>query len=149
MSDGSMKAAAVTWDKTPLTADALGKLGDIALEGAVEGSSVKAKCTVTVVKSDAEIPASVEPVEGVSVPEGASADAVRDALKGVKATVRMKDGKTKAESEITWTEVPAAAATYGSSVVAKGVTVNDNLPVEVVLTSTTVSYTHLTLPTKA
>ena len=137
MSDGSMKAAAVTWDKTPLTADALGKLGDIALEGAVEGSSVKAKCTVTVVKNDAEIPASVEPVEGVSVPEGASADAVRDALKGVKATVRMKDGKTKAESEITWTEVPAAAATYGSSVVAKGVTVNGNLPVEVVLTSTT------------
>ena len=137
MSDGSMKAAAVTWDKTPLTADALGKLGDIALEGAVEGSSVKAKCTVTVVKNDAEIPASVEPVEGVSVPERASADAVRDALKGVKATVRMKDGKTKAESEITWTEVPAAAATYGSSVVAKGVTVNGNLPVEVVLTSTT------------
>lgn len=137
MSDGSTKAAAVTWDKAPLTADALGKLGDIALEGAVEGSSVKAKCTVTVVKSDAEIPASVEPVEGVSVPEGASADAVRDALKGVKATVRMKDGKTTAESEITWTEIPAAAATYGSSVVAKGVTKNGNLPVEVVVTSTT------------
>ena len=137
MSDGSTKAAAVTWDKTPLTADALGKLGDIALEGAVEGSSVKAKCTVMVVKSDAEIPASVEPVEGVSVPEGASADAVRDALKGVKATVRMKDGKTTAESEITWTEVPAAADTYGNSVVAKGVTVNGNLSVEVVVTSTT------------
>lgn len=137
MSDGSTKAAAVTWVKTPLAADALGKLGDIALEGAVEGSSVKAKCTVTVVKSDAEIPASVEPVEGVSVPEGASADAVRDALKGVKATVRMKDGKTTAESEITWTEIPAAAATYGSSVVAKGVTKNGNLPVEVVVTSTT------------
>lgn len=137
MSDGSTKAAAVTWDKTPLTADALGKLGDIALEGAVEGSSVKAKCTVMVVKSDAEIPASVEPVEGVSVPEGASADAVRDALKGVKATVRMKDGKTTAESEITWTEVPAAADTYGNSVVAKGVTVNGNLPVEVTVTSTT------------
>lgn len=137
MSDGSKKTAAVTWDKTPLTADALGKLGDITLEGTVEGTSVKAKCTVTVVKSNAEIPASVEPVEGVSVPEGASADAVRDALKGVKATVRMKDGKTTAESEITWTEVPAAADTYGNSVVAKGVTVNGNLPVEVVVTSTT------------
>lgn len=137
MSDGSTKTAAVTWDKTPLTADALGKLGDVALEGKVEGTSVKAKCTVTVVKSNAEIPASVEPVAGVSVPEGASADAVRDALKGVKATVRMKDGKTTAESEITWTEVPAAAATYGNSVVAKGVTVNGNLPVEVIVTSTT------------
>lgn len=88
-------------------------------------------------KTDAEIPASVEPVAGVSVPEGASADAVRDALKGVKATVRMKDGKTTAESEITWTEVPDAAAAYGNSVVAKGVTVNGNLPVEVVVTSTT------------
>lgn len=137
MSDGSTKAAAVTWDKTPLTADALGKLGDIALEGAVEGSSVKAKCTVTVVKSNAEIPASVEPLAGVNVPEGSSADAVRDALKGVKATVLMKDGKTTAESEITWTEVPAAAATYGNTVVAKGVTVNGNLPVEATVTSTT------------
>lgn len=137
MSDGSTKAAAVTWDKRPLTTDALGKLGDIALEGAVEGSSVKAKCTITVVKSDAEIPASVEPIAGISVPEGASADAVREALKGVKATVRMKDGKTTAESEITWTEVPAAADTYGNSVVAKGVTKNGNLSVEVTVTSTT------------
>lgn len=137
MSDGSKKTAAVTWDKAPLTTDALGKLGDITLEGTVEGTSVKAKCTLTVVKSDAEIPASVEPVAGVSVPEGSSADVVRDALKGVKATVRMKDGKTTAESEITWTEVPAAADTYGNSVVAKGVTANGNLPVEVVVTSTT------------
>lgn len=137
MSDGSTKTAAVTWDKTPLTADALGKLGDVALEGKVEGTSVKAKCTVTVVKSDAEIPASVESVAGISVPEGASADAVREALKGVKATILMKDGKTTAESEITWTEVPAAADTYGNSVVAKGVTVNGNLPVEVIVTSTT------------
>lgn len=137
MSDGSKKIAAVTWDKAPLTTDALGKLGDIALEGTVEGTSVKAACTVTVVKSDAEIPLSVEPVAGVSVPEGASVDVVRDALKGVKATVRMKDGKTTAESEITWTEVPAAAATYGNTVVAKGVTVNGNLPVEVVVTSMT------------
>ena len=137
MSDGSTRAAAVTWDKTPLTADALGKLGDVALEGKVEGTSVKAKCTVTVVKSDAEIPASVEPIDGISVPEGSSADVVREALKGVKATVLMKDGKTTAESEITWTEVPAAAATFGNSVVAKGVTVNGNLPVEAVVTSTT------------
>lgn len=137
MSDGSTKTANVTWDKAPLTATALGELGDITLEGTVEGASVKAKCTVTVVKSDAEIPASVEPVAGVSVPEGASVDVVRDALKGVKATVLMKDGKTTAESEITWTEVPAAAATYGNTVVAKGVTVNGNLPVEVVVTSTT------------
>lgn len=137
MSDGSTKTAAVTWDKAPLTTDALGKLGDIALEGTVEGTSVKAKCTVTVVKSDAEIPVSVEPVAGVSVPENSSADVVRDALKGVKATVRMKDGKTTAVSEIAWTEVPAAAATYGNTVVAKGVTVNGNLPVEVVVTSTT------------
>lgn len=137
MSDGSTEAAAVTWDKTPLTADALGKLGDVALEGKVEGTSVKAKCTIRVVKSDAEIPASVEPVAGVNVPEGSSADAVREALKSVKATVLMKDGKTKAESEITWTEVPAAAATYGNTVVAKGVTVNGNLPVEVIVTSTT------------
>lgn len=136
MSDGSKKTAAVTWDKAPLTTDALGKLGDITLEGTVEGTSVKAKCTVTVVKSDAEIPESVESVSGVSVPENSSADVVRDALKGVKATVRMKDGKTTAESEITWTEVPAAAATYGNTVVAKGVTVNGNLPVEVVVTST-------------
>lgn len=137
MSDGSTKTAVVTWDKAPLTADALGKLGDVSLEGTVEGASVKAKCTVTVVKSDAEIPASVEPVAGVSVPENSSADVVRDALKGVKATVRMKDGKATAESEITWTEVPAAAATYGKTVAAKGVTVNGNLPVEVVVTSTT------------
>lgn len=137
MSDGSTKTTNVTWDKAPLTATALGELGDITLEGTVEGASVKAKCTVTVVKSDAEIPASVEPVAGVSVPEGASVDVVRDALKGVKATVLMKDGKTTAESEITWTEVPAAAATYGNTVVAKGVTVNGNLPVEVVVTSTT------------
>ncbi len=137
MSDGSTKSAAVMWDKTPLTADALGKLGDVALEGKVEGTSVKAKCTVTVVKSDAEIPASVEPIAGISVPEGSSADAVREALKGVKATVLMKDGKTTAESKITWTEVPAAADTYGNSVVAKGVTVNGNLPVEAVVTSTT------------
>lgn len=137
MSDGSTKTAAVTWDKTPLTADALGKLGDVALEGKVEGTSVKAKCTVTVVKSNAEVPASVERIAGISVPEGSSTDAVREALKGVKATVLMKDGKTTAESEITWTEVPAAAATYGNSVVAKGVTVNGNLPVEVIVTSTT------------
>lgn len=137
MSDGSTKSAAVMWDKTPLTAGALGRLGDVALEGKVEGTSVKAKCTVTVVKSDAEIPASVEPIAGISVPEGSSADAVREALKGVKATVLMRDGKTTAESEITWTEVPAAADTYGNSVVAKGVTVNGNLPVEVVVTSAT------------
>lgn len=146
MSDGSKKTANVTWDKAPLTTDALGKLGDITLEGTVEGTSVKAKCTLTVVKSDAEIPASVEPVAGVSVPEGSSADVVRDALKGVKATVRMKDGKTTAVSEITWTEVPAAAATYGNTVVAKGVTVNGNLPVEVVVTSTTTINTVAEVP---
>lgn len=137
MSDGSTKTAAVAWDKAPLTADALAQLGDIVLEGTVEGTSVKAKCTVTVVKSDAEIPASVEPVKGVSVPEGSSADVVREALKDVKATVLMKDGKTATESEITWAEVPTAAASYGKTVVAKGVTVNGNLPVEVVVTSTT------------
>ena len=146
MSDGSKKTANVTWDKAPLTTDALGKLGDITLEGTVEGTSVKAKCTLTVVKSDAEIPASVEPVAGVSVPEGSSADVVRDALKGVKATVRMKDGKTTAVSEITWTEVPAAAASYGNTVVAKGVTVNGNLPVEVVVTSTTTINTVAEVP---
>lgn len=146
MSDGSKKTAAVTWDKAPLTTDALGKLGDITLEGTVEGTSVKAKCTVTVVKSDAEIPSYVEPVAGVSVPENSSVDVVRDALKGVKATVRMKDGKTTAESEITWTEVPAAAATYGNTVVAKGVTVNGNLPVEVVVTSTTTINTVAKVP---
>lgn len=146
MSDGSKKTANVTWDKAPLTTDALGKLGDITLEGTVEGTSVKAKCTLTVVKSDAEIPASVEPVAGVSVPEGSSADVVRDALKGVKATVRMKDGKTTAVSEITWTEVPAAAATYGNTVVDKGVTVNGNLPVEVVVTSTTTINTVAEVP---
>ena len=146
MSDGSKKTAAVTWDKAPLTTDALGKLGDITLEGTVEGTSVKAKCAVTVVKSDAEIPESVESVSGVSVPENSSADVVRDALKGVKATVRMKDGKTTAESEITWTEVPAAAATYGNTVVAKGVTVNGNLPVEVVVTSTTTINTVAEVP---
>lgn len=146
MSDGSKKTANVTWDKAPLTTDALGKLGDITLEGTVEGTSVKAKCTLTVVKSDAEIPASVEPVAGVSVPEGSSADVVRDALKGVKATVRMEDGKTTAVSEITWTEVPAAAATYGNTVVAKGVTVNGNLPVEVVVTSTTTINTVAEVP---
>lgn len=146
MSDGSKKTAAVTWDKAPLTTDALGKLGDIALEGTVEGTSVKAACTVTVVKSDAEIPAYVEPVAGVSVPENSSVDVVRDALKGVKATVRMKDGKTTAESEITWTEVPAAAVTYGNTVVAKGVTVNGNLSVEVVVTSTTTINTVAEVP---
>lgn len=146
MSDGSKKTAAVTWDKAPLTTDALGKLGDIALEGTVEGTSVKAACTVTVVKSDAEIPAYVEPVAGVSVPENSSVDVVRDALKGVKATVCMKDGKTTAESEITWTEVPAAAATYGNTVVAKGVTVNGNLSVEVVVTSTTTINTVAEVP---
>lgn len=113
------------------------KEGEVTVKGKVAGTDQKAECTITVVKSDAEIPASVEPVAGASVPEGASADAVRDALKGVKATVRMKDGKTTAESEITWTEVPDAAAAYGNSVVAKGVTVNGNLPVEVVVTSTT------------
>mgnify|MGYP004709296733 CR=1 FL=1 len=137
MSDGSTKTAAVAWDKAPLTADALAQLGDIVLEGTVEGTSAKAKCTVTVVKSDAEIPASVKSVAGVNVPEGSSADVVREALKDVKATVLMKDGKTTAESEVTWTEVPAAAATYGNTVVAKGVTVNGNLPVEVTVTSTT------------
>lgn len=127
----------VKWDTKGLSDKDFAKEGEVTVKGKVAGTDQKAECTITVVKSDAEIPASVEPVAGVSVPEGASADAVREALRGVKATVRMKDGKTTAESEITWTEVPAAAATYGNSVVAKGVTKNGNLPVEVVVTSTT------------
>lgn len=127
----------VKWDTKGLSDKDFAKEGEVTVKGKVAGTDQKAECTITVVKSDAEIPASVEPIAGITVPEGASADAVRDALKGVKATVRMKDGKTSAESEITWTEVPAAAATYGSSVVAKGVTKNGNLPVEVVVTSTT------------
>lgn len=127
----------VKWDTKGLSDKDFAKEGEVTVKGKVAGTDQKAECTITVVKSDAEIPASVEPIAGISVPEGVSADAVRDALKGVKATVRMKDGKTTAESEITWTEVPAAAATYGSSVVAKGVTKNGNLPVEVVVTSTT------------
>lgn len=125
------------WDTKGFSDKDFAKEGEVTVKGKVAGTDQKAECTITVVKTDAEIPASVEPVAGVSVPEGASADAVRDALKGVKATVRMKDGKTTAESEITWTEVPDAAAAYGNSVVAKGVTVNGNLPVEVVVTSTT------------
>lgn len=136
-SDGTDSEADVTWDIKGLSDKDFAKEGEVTVRGKVAGTDQKAKCTITVVKSDAEIPASVEPIAGISVPEGASADAVRDALKGVKATVRMKDGKTTAESEITWTEVPAAAATYGNSVVAKGVTVNGNLPVEVTVTSTT------------
>lgn len=136
-SDGTDSEADVTWDTKGLSDKDFAKEGEVTVRGKVAGTDQKAKCTITVVKSDAEIPASVEPVAGVSVPEGASADAVRDALKGVNATVRMKDGKTTAESEITWTEVPAAATTYGNSVVAKGVTVNGNLPVEVTVTSTT------------
>lgn len=136
-SDDTESDVDVKWDTKGLSDKDFAKEGEVTVKGKVAGTDQKAECTITVVKSDAEIPASVEPVEGVSVPEGASADAVRDALKGVKATVRMKDGKTTAESEITWTEVPAAADAYGNSVVAKGVTVNGNLPVEVVVTSTT------------
>lgn len=136
-SDGTESDVDVKWDTKGLSDKDFAKEGEVTVKGKVAGTDQKAECTITVVKSDAEIPASVEPIAGIFVPEGASADAVRDALKGVKATVRMKDGKTTAESEITWTEVPAAAATYGSSVVAKGVTKNGNLPVEVVVTSTT------------
>lgn len=136
-SDDTESDVEVKWDTKGLSDKDFAKEGKVTVKGKVAGTDQKAECTITVVKSDAEIPASVEPVAGVSVPEGASADAVRDALKGVKATVRMKDGKTTAESEITWTEVPAAAATYGNSVVAKGVTVNGNLSVEVIVTSTT------------
>lgn len=136
-SDGTESDVEVKWDTKGFSDKDFAKEGEVTVKGKVAGTDQKAECTITVVKSDAEIPASVEPVAGVSVPEGASADAVRDALKGVKATVRMKDGKTTAESEITWTEVPDAAAAYGNSVVAKGVTVNGNLPVEVVVTSTT------------
>lgn len=136
-SDGTESDVDVKWDSKGLSDKDFAKEGEVTVKGKVAGTDQKAECTITVVKSDAEIPASVEPIAGITVPEGASADAVRDALKGVKATVRMKDGKTSAESEITWTEVPAAAATYGNSVVAKGVTKNGNLPVEVVVTSTT------------
>lgn len=136
-SDGTESDVDVKWDIKGLSAKDFAKEGEVTVKGKVAGTDQKAECTITVVKSDAEIPASVEPIAGISVPEGASADAVREALKGVKATVLMKDGKTTAESEITWTEVPAAAATYGNSVVAKGVTKNGNLPVEVVVTSTT------------
>lgn len=136
-SDGTESDVDVKWDTKGLSDKDFAKEGEVTVKGKVAGTDQKAECTITVVKSDAEIPASVEPIAGITVPEGASADAVRDALKGVKATVRMKDGKTSAESEITWTEVPAAAATYGNSVVAKGVTKNGNLPVEVVVTSTT------------
>lgn len=136
-SDDTESDVEVKWDTKGFSDKDFAKEGEVTVKGKVAGTDQKAECTITVVRTDAEIPASVEPVAGVSVPEGASADAVRDALKGVKATVRMKDGKTTAESEITWTEVPDAAAAYGNSVVAKGVTVNGNLPVEVVVTSTT------------
>lgn len=136
-SDGTESDVDVKWDTKGLSDKDFAKEGEVTVKGKVAGTDQKAECTIAVVKSDAEIPASVEPIAGISVPEGASADAVREALKGVKATVRMKDGKTTAESEITWTEVPAAADTYGNSVVAKGVTVNGNLPVEVIVTSTT------------
>lgn len=136
-SDDTESDVDVKWDTKGLSDKDFAKESEVTVKGKVAGTDQKAECTITVVKSDAEIPASVEPVAGVSVPEGASADAVREALKGVKATVRMKDGKTTAESEITWTEVPAAADTYGNSVVAKGVTLNGNLPVEVIVTSTT------------
>lgn len=136
-SDDTESDVEVKWDTKGLSDKDFAKEGEVTVKGKVAGTDQKAECTITVVKSDAEIPASVEPIAGISVPEGASADAVREALKGVKATVRMKDGKTTAESEITWTEVPAAADTYGNSVVAKGVTVNGNLPVEVIVTSTT------------
>lgn len=136
-SDDTESDVEVKWDTKGLSDKDFAKEGEVTVKGKVAGTDQKAECTITVVKSDAEIPASVEPIAGISVPEGASADAVREALKGVKATVRMKDGKTTAESEITWTEVPAAADTYGNSVVAKGVTVNGNLSVEVIVTSTT------------
>lgn len=136
-SDDTESDVDVKWDTKGLSDKDFAKEGEVTVKGKVAGTDQKAECTITVVKSDAEIPASVESVAGISVPEGASADAVREALKGVKATILMKDGKTTAESEITWTEVPAAAATYGNSVVAKGVTVNGNLPVEVTVTSTT------------
>lgn len=136
-SDDTESDVEVKWDTKGLSDKDFAKEGEVTVKGKVAGTDQKAECAITVVKSDAEIPASVEPIAGISVPEGASADAVREALKGVKATVRMKDGKTTAESEITWTEVPAAADTYGNSVVAKGVTVNGNLPVEVIVTSTT------------
>lgn len=136
-SDDTESDVDVKWDTKGLSDKDFAKEGEVTVKGKVAGTDQKAECTITVVKSDAEIPASVEPIAGISVPEGASADAVREALKGVKATVLMKDGKTTAKSEITWTEVPAAADTYGNSVVAKGVTVNGNLPVEVTVTSTT------------
>lgn len=136
-SDDTESDVDVKWDTKGLSDKDFAKEGEITVKGKVAGTDQKAECTITVVKSDAEIPAFVEPIAGISVPESASADAVREALKGVKATVLMKDGKTTAESEITWTEVPAAADTYGNSVVAKGVTVNGNLPVEVTVTSTT------------
>lgn len=136
-SDDTESDVEVKWDTKGLSDKDFAKEGKVTVKGKVAGTDQKAECTITVVKSDVEIPASVEPVAGISVPEGASADVVRKALKGVKATVLMKDGKTTAESEITWTEVPAAAPTYDGTVVTKGVTVNGNLPVEVTVTSTT------------
>lgn len=136
-SDDTESDVEVKWDTKGLSDKDFAKEGEVTVKGKVADTDQKAECTITVVKSDAEIPASVESVAGISVPEGASADAVREALKGVKATILMKDGKTTAESEITWTEVPAAADTYDNSVVAKGVTVNGNLSVEVTVTSTT------------
>lgn len=136
-SDDTESDVDVKWDTKGLSDKDFAKEGEVTVKGKVAGTDQKAECTIMVVKSDAEIPKSVEPIAGISVPEGASVDAVREALKGVKATVIMKDGKTTAESEITWTEVPAAADAYGDSVVAKGVTVNGNLPVEVTVTSTT------------
>ena len=95
-SDGSTKLASVDWDLTPLTDEALAKVGaKIALSGTVSGTAVKAKAAIEVVAPDA-VPNQPEDVT-VNTLEGDKPQLPET------VTITYKDGR-KVQSPVKWDE---------------------------------------------
>lgn len=94
-SDGTSRLADVAWDLTPVTDEALKKVGTINITGNVDGTTIQAKATINVV-APAEVPQQPDDVK-VSTPEGVKPTLPKS------ITLKYKNGATE-DSPVTWSE---------------------------------------------
>ena len=104
-SDGSTDLLDIdTWDLSNVTDEVLGGTGTVKITGTVKLNGAKVTCNVTVVDQDAETPDHVEPVADIQIADNAKVADLMDMLPST-VTVVMKDGKTKNETPVKWSQV--------------------------------------------
>ncbi|HHV99428.1 MAG TPA: hypothetical protein GXX36_07620 [Clostridiaceae bacterium] len=110
-SDGSSKSVAVVWDE--IEPSQYAEAGTFTVEGTVEGTSIKAKATVTV--EEVEVPPVIVSIDEVSVTTKAGTAPVLPS----EVTARYSDGSSKSVA-VVWDEIDPSQYTEAGTFTVEG-----------------------------